>query len=746
MAKKDAAFQGYIALYREGLINDNLLPLLGEVEEISAGVETRSAFEDVSTIRNPWEDISKAWSSPESIQYKHRISIDRPCQPSLAMDIVLPREIIISRPSTLYWDERTAYTVTIGEPTPDLDVDTGLLPIFRRVTAAILRPIYSRQMREENDFLALFLPNLETGSFVSWLGDNDGSFPATQILGRPAEKPYGLIREPSLRAPHIFYKLAGNDCMEVIALPKRRDYVHHGCGHKDNGIAADGLERNSQAVPVHSSMVERLELQYVECSLLIPSLLHLVWRQSLARDLSDSILPSVGFVDINLVITATNAPAANEPTNYQRLEFIGDSVLKYLVSLSLYLSHPSWPEGYLTQAKHRIIANSRLARAAVETGIDRYIVTDPFTAKKWRPPYISDDRTPSSNERRTMSTKVLADVAEALIGGALLDGGLVRASLCVSRLLSEVMDSSFDCALKPAHEEKSIVGLEDLERLLGYTFKDRHLLREALTHPSCENDAETSSYQRLEFIGDAVLDMIIISYLVDHAPQLPHGRMHLIKMAIAQAGFLAHVCLDTVVEQGVKDIRHIGGTKYSEVQSSRSIKMCHFMQHQQVDVTAALTRCIKRHDEIANEIRDCLDHGSHYPWVLLTSLEPEKFLSDLVESIFGAILIDARGDLAACTAAAKNLGIYKYLCRIVAEEVDLLHPKNKLGELAGSSTVEYEVRAQDDHNLYSCKVIVGDDEVAMVLNGLSKEDAMTRAAEAAIRQRSWIEAGACSSH
>jgi hypothetical protein len=33
MAKKDAAFQGYIALYREGLVNDNLLPLLGEVEE-----------------------------------------------------------------------------------------------------------------------------------------------------------------------------------------------------------------------------------------------------------------------------------------------------------------------------------------------------------------------------------------------------------------------------------------------------------------------------------------------------------------------------------------------------------------------------------------------------------------------------------------------------------------------------------------------------------------------------------------
>jgi dsRNA-specific ribonuclease len=253
-----------------------------------------------------------------------------------------------------------------------------------------------------------------------------------------------------------------------------------------------------------------------------------------------------------------------------------------------------------------------------------------------------------------------------------------------------------------------------------------------LTHPSYENDAETSSYQRLEFIGDAVLDMIVVSYLVDHAPQLSHRQIHLIKAATVNASFLAHICLNTFVEQPIKDIRYIRRTNFKQIHGSRQVKMCQFIRHLNSNVLMALNTCLKRHHKIANEIRDCLEHGPCYPWVLLTSLEPEKFLSDIVESIFGAILIDARGNLEACTATAKNLGIFEYLRRIVAKDVDLLHPKNKLGELSGDSTVEYELRMQDDQNSYSCKALVAGREIARVFDGSSKDDAMTRAADAAI--------------
>jgi hypothetical protein len=298
-----------------------------------------------------------------------------------------------------------------------------------------------------DDFLALFLPSIETGNLASWLGDNAGSFPVSQLLEGPVEAQYGLIREPSLnRAPHIFTGPAVNDLIKVIALQKRQDFLRPSSAirSQDKKIGGDGSNRQAQFVPVHSSIVERLALEYVKCSLLIPSLLHLLWRHCLATDLSGSVLRGVGFVDAGLVITATNTPAANETTNYQTLEFIGDSLLKYLVSLNLYLSHPSWPEGYLSRARDRIVANSRLARAAVETGIDRYIITNTFTAKKWRPPCISDYARPCPDNRRTISTKVLADVVEALVGGAFLDGGLARAALCASQLLPKVTTSALD--------------------------------------------------------------------------------------------------------------------------------------------------------------------------------------------------------------------------------------------------------------------------------------------------------------
>jgi ribonuclease-3 len=52
-----------------------------------------------------------------------------------------------------------------------------------------------------------------------------------------------------------------------------------------------------------------------------------------------------------------------------------------------------------------------------------------------------------------------------------------------------------------------------LERI-EYNFKNKSLLQEALTHPSSSHDKEAKNYQRLEFLGDTVLSMIIAEILV----------------------------------------------------------------------------------------------------------------------------------------------------------------------------------------------------------------------------------------
>ena len=59
------------------------------------------------------------------------------------------------------------------------------------------------------------------------------------------------------------------------------------------------------------------------------------------------------------------------------------------------------------------------------------------------------------------------------------------------------------------------------EKVLGYTFKSDDLLREALTHASIA-DNRLDSNERMEFLGDAVLDLIVCEALYRRFPHL-HG-------------------------------------------------------------------------------------------------------------------------------------------------------------------------------------------------------------------------------
>ena len=70
--------------------------------------------------------------------------------------------------------------------------------------------------------------------------------------------------------------------------------------------------------------------------------------------------------------------------------------------------------------------------------------------------------------------------------------------------------------------------LEELEKRIGYTFRDKALLRQAMTHSSFSNERllnREPNYERLEFLGDAVLELISSEYFYYHYPELPEGKM-----------------------------------------------------------------------------------------------------------------------------------------------------------------------------------------------------------------------------
>jgi ribonuclease-3 len=72
------------------------------------------------------------------------------------------------------------------------------------------------------------------------------------------------------------------------------------------------------------------------------------------------------------------------------------------------------------------------------------------------------------------------------------------------------------------------MGLEDFEKTIGYTFKNKKLLKTALTHSSYANegkDKHCENNERLEFLGDAVLGIITAEYLYFHNSHLPEGEL-----------------------------------------------------------------------------------------------------------------------------------------------------------------------------------------------------------------------------
>ena len=69
---------------------------------------------------------------------------------------------------------------------------------------------------------------------------------------------------------------------------------------------------------------------------------------------------------------------------------------------------------------------------------------------------------------------------------------------------------------------------------LGYTFKDMKLLETALTHPSFGGDHHVPHYQRLEFLGDAVLELAISRYLYFEFPGVDEGKLTRIRAGLVR--------------------------------------------------------------------------------------------------------------------------------------------------------------------------------------------------------------------
>ena len=74
--------------------------------------------------------------------------------------------------------------------------------------------------------------------------------------------------------------------------------------------------------------------------------------------------------------------------------------------------------------------------------------------------------------------------------------------------------------------------MKKLEQNIGYTFKDKELLRKALTHTSYAYEHNVESNEKLEFLGDSILEFISSIYLYENYPNLKEGEMTKVRATV----------------------------------------------------------------------------------------------------------------------------------------------------------------------------------------------------------------------
>lgn len=94
--------------------------------------------------------------------------------------------------------------------------------------------------------------------------------------------------------------------------------------------------------------------------------------------------------------------------------------------------------------------------------------------------------------------------------------------------------------MRSSQENTALSSLKEMEKIIGYKFKKKILLQQAFTHPSCQGD---ESYERLEYVGDSILNFLISKQQFYMYPNLPPGSLTALRAANVDTEKLARVAV-----------------------------------------------------------------------------------------------------------------------------------------------------------------------------------------------------------
>ncbi len=130
------------------------------------------------------------------------------------------------------------------------------------------------------------------------------------------------------------------------------------------------------------------------------------------------------FSDEKILVRALTHPSvAEKPSDsYQRLEFLGDALLDYIVGDWLFGKYPDANEGKLTEMRRILVNSTALANIAKNLGLQNFIIYD------------------SSAENFSLSDSILCDIYESIVGAIYVDSSLKSVEDFISRTLFKYAD------------------------------------------------------------------------------------------------------------------------------------------------------------------------------------------------------------------------------------------------------------------------------------------------------------------
>jgi hypothetical protein len=352
-AIKDASFVAYVALYHAGLISDNLLPLRHDPvtdELTSSTVEKRASIVSVREQLNPWNEVARAWEKLGDSAELNQTTITLG---DLGIQAYLPTPIPEVSPFYIYWDAAsqkevcTSASVMVSSKTISKSFDD---------TWALLHSAFGSRFTIQHKRVVMpFFSNFDVSGM-----QQIGPQPVTKAIS--LEREPGLIRTmPERQVGYVFCEYLANKPpfesvqnpyenydvapdgphLSLKRLPRRFDFLHKILP----GYGLPSKKPYSAVLPIERCTEDSIPFKLVQFGLLIPSIMHRFGVYLLAKALSETLLKDIGMSDISLVVTAISASSANDASNYQRLEFLGDSILKTSTSVELMAAYPLWHEG-----------------------------------------------------------------------------------------------------------------------------------------------------------------------------------------------------------------------------------------------------------------------------------------------------------------------------------------------------------------------------------------------------------------